>query len=136
MKDLDTIRPSDPKAPVTDIKHPTPQQKPSKNGHFNHIETALETAQASNLKSSLLDSTFLHQIGDLLQDIALLIISLVLFVKPDWDIIDPIVSIILSFASKYFIQGRAVLSFKLRIYMYIFIYISLLYVLQVYTILE
>lgn len=111
MKDLDTICPNDLQTRVPDLKHPTPHQKPPKNRHLNIPITALETAQKSNLKSSLLDSTFLHQIGDLLQDIALLIISLVLFVKPEWDIIDPIVSIILSFASKYFIQASAVCSF-------------------------
>ena len=50
--------------------------------------------------SSLLDSTFLHQIGDLGQDVGLLIVSIILYFKPKWDIIDPIISIIVSVISK------------------------------------
>ena len=49
-----------------------------------------------DMNSSLLDSTYLHQIGDFFSDIGLLIISVVLFFYPSWDIIDPIVSIIIS----------------------------------------
>ena len=55
-----------------------------------------------NGNSSLLDSTFLHQIGDLGQDIGLLIVSIILYFKPSWDIIDPIISIIVSIISIIF----------------------------------
>ena len=60
-----------------------------------------KTAHTST-HSSLLNSTFLHQIGDFFQDLGLLVISIILMYKPNWDIIDPIVSIIVSIVSNTF----------------------------------
>ena len=69
-------------------------------GHHGHGKHRHRPHVHRNKRSSLFNSTFLHLIGDFFQDIGLLIVSVILMFRPNWDIIDPIISIIVSVISK------------------------------------
>ena len=67
------------------------------NSHKHHKCCAHTHDQLPNQQqSSIFDSTFIHQVGDLVQDIGLMIVSITLLYKPNWDIIDPIITILTS----------------------------------------
>lgn len=66
------------------------------------------------LTNPLIDATFLHEIADLVQAICLLVIAILIFFKPSLEILDPIVSLLISIII-IFLAGKYTISLFVKL---------------------
>ena len=77
---------------IEDISHQSHDNDHSSHNSDHHTN---EESHVSKPKENInLRAAYIHVLGDLVQSIAVLIAGLVIMRKPEWEVIDPILSII------------------------------------------
>jgi len=92
---------------------PPPHQKPEhteivinvdfKENQSHHSHGSHNSCSSCHKKNPLVNATFFHIISDLVQDVCLLATGILLYFKPEWEIIDPILSLLIAIFVLYFV---------------------------------
>lgn len=92
---------------------PPPQHRPEhteivinvdfKDNQSHHSHSSHGSCGSCHKKNPLVNATFFHIISDLVQDVCLLATGILLFFKPEWEIIDPILSLLIAIFILFFV---------------------------------